>query len=165
VSEKVFPSGPWVGFYTYSGTHDKHRMDLGLTFASGRISGGGNDDIGPFIIAGRFDAANGECHWTKTYVGAHDVFYCGFRESKGIWGTWEILSDIRGGFHIWPRAHAEGEKEAASAEVSVPAFEVCARHTNIGECAFIWTVATPTPTVKVKERPGNPGHRDHSSLR
>jgi hypothetical protein len=62
------------------------------------------------------------------YVGEHDVFYCGFRESKGIWGMWEILSDIRGGFHIWPRAHAEGEEEAASAEeeVSVPAFEVYA---------------------------------------
>ena len=54
------------------------------------------------------------------------VFYCGFRESKGIWGTWEILSDIRGGFHIWPRAHSEGEEEASSAEVSVSAFEVYA---------------------------------------
>ena len=128
VSEKEFPSGPWVGFYTYSGAHDKHRMDLGLTFASGRISGGGNDDIGPFIIAGRFDAANGECHWTKTYVGAHDVFYCGFRENKSIWGTWEILSDARGGFHIWPRAHRAGNEEAVSAEEEVPvlAFEVYA---------------------------------------
>jgi hypothetical protein len=74
-------------------------MDLGLTFASGRISGEGNDDVGPFIIAGRFDSADKECHWTKTYVGAHDVFYRGFRESNGIWGTWEILSDARGGFH------------------------------------------------------------------
>ena len=126
MGDKDFPSGPWVGFYTYSGAHDKHRMDLGLTFASGRISGEGNDDVGPFIIGGRFDPANGECHWTKTYVGAHDVFYCGFRESKGIWGTWEILSDVRGGFHIWPRAQTEGNEEAVSAEeeVQVPAFEV-----------------------------------------
>lgn len=128
VSEKEFPSGPWVGFYTYSGVHDKHRMDLGLTFASGTISGEGNDDIGPFIIAGRFDAANGECHWTKTYVGAHDVSYCGFRESKGIWGTWEILSDARGGFHIWPRAQRAGNEEAESAEEEepVPVLEVYA---------------------------------------
>jgi hypothetical protein len=29
------------------------------------MSGEGNDDIGPFIIAGCFDAASGECHWTK----------------------------------------------------------------------------------------------------
>ena len=27
-----------------------------------------------------------ECDWTKTYVGARDVYYCGSREGKGIWG-------------------------------------------------------------------------------
>jgi len=91
VSESDFPSGPWVGFYTYSGAHDKHRMDLGLDFANGRVSGEGNDDVGAFVISGRFDSAKGECDWTKTYIGAHDVFYRGFREGKGIWGTWEIL--------------------------------------------------------------------------
>jgi hypothetical protein len=55
--------------------------------------------------------------------------YCGFRESgKGIWGTWEILSDVRGGFHIWPRAQRAGNEEAESAEeeVPVPVFEVYA---------------------------------------
>jgi len=128
VSEKDFPSGPWVGFYTYSGAHEKHRMDLGLTFANGTISGEGNDDIGPFIIAGRFDASSGECHWTKTYVGAHGVAYSGFREGQGIWGRWDILSDARGGFHIWPRAHRARYEEAQSAEeeLPVPALEVYA---------------------------------------
>jgi hypothetical protein len=68
-------------------------MDLGLDFANGRVSGEGNDVVGAFVISGRFDSAKGECDWTKTYIGAHDVFYRGFREGKGIWGTWEILRD------------------------------------------------------------------------
>ena len=61
-----------------------------LTFANGNMTGEGNDDVGRFLIKGRYDAPTKECHWTKTYVGAHDVFYRGFREGKGIWGTWEI---------------------------------------------------------------------------
>src|SRR5438067_5662595 len=92
MSEQNFPSGPWTGFFTYNHSPSKHRMDLTLTFSNGAISGDGADGIGLFIIAGRYDATAGECHWTKTYVGAHDVFYRGFRESKGIWGLWEIRS-------------------------------------------------------------------------
>src|SRR3954447_18536962 len=78
-------------------------MQLHLTFANGIVSGDGNDDIGRFFINGRYDSQAAECHWTKTYVGAHDVFYRGFREGKGIWGTWEIGNLAHGGFHIWPR--------------------------------------------------------------
>jgi hypothetical protein len=43
-----------------------------------------------------------ECHWTKTYVAKHDVFYRGFREGKGIYGKWEIKTKSHGGFNIWP---------------------------------------------------------------
>jgi hypothetical protein len=85
-------------------------MDLSLSFAQGSITGDGTDPIGPFIIRGRFDATSGECHWTKTYVGAHDVFYTGFREGKGIWGTWEIPGVWRGGFHIWPLGEENAEE-------------------------------------------------------
>jgi hypothetical protein len=121
-----FPSGPWVGFYLYSGRPDKHRMDLTLTFAHGTITGDGNDDIGPFLIRGRYDTRSRECYWTKTYIGAHDVYYRGFREGRGIWGTWEIELDARGGFHIWPRAHGESEAETETAEVELPADAVAA---------------------------------------
>ena len=38
----------------------------------------------------RYDVADGRCHWTKRYLGKHDVFYKGFNEGKGIWGVWEI---------------------------------------------------------------------------
>jgi hypothetical protein len=115
-----FPSGPWAGFYNYTGPEDRHRMDLHLTFADGRVTGEGNDDIGPFLIDGRFDAGSRECSWTKTYLGAHDVFYRGFGEGNGIWGTWEIPAWNKGGFHIWPRQSGNGEHEKLEREADAP---------------------------------------------
>ena len=95
-------------------------MDLQLTFANGNMSGDGMDDVGRFLIKGRYDAASHECYWTKSYLGAHDVFYRGFREGKGIWGTWEISIRFHGGFHIWPRRAGEGEAEAETAAAEEP---------------------------------------------
>lgn len=108
MSDAQFPSGPWTGFYTYS-PKDRHRMDLHLHFAGGKLTGEGRDDLGRFLIRGSYDAAALECSWTKTYPGSHDVFYRGFREGKGIWGTWEIGLLARGGFHIWPVGEGGGD--------------------------------------------------------
>ena len=110
-----FPSGPWTGFYNYGRSTRKHRMDLVLTFSNHTISGDGSDDIGRFFLAGRFDDSKVECYWTKTYIGAHDVYYRGFREGKGIWGLWELPSES-GGFHIWPQGQGEGDEDYESAE-------------------------------------------------
>ena len=120
MSDELFPSGPWTGFYNYQ-PGDRHRMDLHLTFVKGNISGDGSDDIGRFLIRGKYSAEDKECYWTKSYVGAHDVFYRGFREGKGIWGTWEIVIQCHGGFHIWPRGTAEGESERAAEPAPVEA--------------------------------------------
>jgi hypothetical protein len=120
VTHDMFPSGPWTGFYNYS-PKDKHRMDLDLTFVSGRMTGVGNDNVGRFKIQGYYDAASLECSWTKSYIGAHSVFYRGFREGKGIWGTWEITLQTHGGFHIWPKQAGEGEGENITAEKEQPA--------------------------------------------
>lgn len=119
MSDKLYPSGPWTGFYNYQ-PKDKHRMDLHLSFTNGKISGEGNDNVGAFIIRGQYHAESAECHWTKTYQGAHDVFYRGFREGKGIWGTWEIRQDSRGGFHIWPKDAADGESTNTTALAKRP---------------------------------------------
>ena len=110
MNSQSYPSGPWTGFYLQGRQRQKHRQDLKLEFGNRGITGGGRDDLGQFVIAGRYDAKNGECHWTKTYVGAHDVFYRGFREGKGIWGTWEIDSRWSGGFHIWPLGSGDGDE-------------------------------------------------------
>ena len=90
-------------------------MDLVLIFADHTVSGDGSDDIGQFVVTGRFSETNGECHWTKTYISGHDVYYRGFREGKGIWGLWELPNES-GGFHIWPLGQGEGEQDYESAE-------------------------------------------------
>ena len=95
-------------------------MDLHLEFANGIMTGEGNDDIGRFIIKGKYDEAAHESTFHKTYVAAHTVFYRGFREGKGIWGVWEIGIFARGGFHIWPVGSEAGEKESIAAEETKP---------------------------------------------
>jgi len=114
-----FPSGPWTGFYNYGCSTRKHRMDLVLTFADRTVSGDGSDDIGQFVVAGRFDGTNDECDWTKTYVGGHDVYYRGFRDGKGIWGLWELPRES-GGFHIWPLGQEESDQGHETAEEPAP---------------------------------------------
>ena len=84
-------------------------MDLVLTFADQTVSGDGSDDIDQFVVTGRFDGTNGECYWTKTYIGGHDVYYRGFSESKGIWELLELPLES-GGFHIWPLGQEEATR-------------------------------------------------------
>jgi hypothetical protein len=121
MNDATFPSGQWVGFYTYAAGSRRYLMDLILEFRNGVISGEGADGIGFFVIAGHYCAQGGECGWSKTYIGRHSVDYAGFREKKGIWGTWTIAG-TRGGFHIWPIGEGGfGEKlrEEAGEEVSI----------------------------------------------
>ena len=120
MDEDLFPSGPWTGFYNYTGPEDRHRMDLHLDFVNGRMTGDGTDNIGLFLIKGSYQTDSRECEWAKTYPGSHQVFYRGYREGNGIWGTWEIPPFSRGGFHIWPRRASDGEQEARTTEVERP---------------------------------------------
>ncbi|MBI3267709.1 MAG: hypothetical protein HYZ53_01705 [Planctomycetes bacterium] len=117
----LFPSGPWIGFYTYRSLSGRHRMSLALTFHQGVMRGDGSDDIGRFLIHGRYSAETLECRWTKTYPGSHDVAYRGFREGKGIWGTWQIPPSSHGGFLIWPRGVGSGESQVLEAEAPAEA--------------------------------------------
>src|ERR1019366_2710519 len=96
------------------------------------MSGDGVNDVGRFLIKGRYDAASRECYWTKSYLGAHDVFYRGFREGKGIWGTWEITIRNHGGFHIWPRQAGEGDTAAAEAASTAPLDAIAAQEIASG---------------------------------
>jgi hypothetical protein len=100
MAKAQFPSGPWVGFYTYHGHSQRALMDLNLRFRDGKIEGDGADGINTFVIAGWYDAQKLECGWQKIYP-THQVDYTGYREGKGIWGTWKIRKTT-GGFHIWP---------------------------------------------------------------
>jgi hypothetical protein len=121
-----FPSGPWTGFFLQKAIPGRHLMELSLTFRQGTMTGEGRDWVGQFLIRGRYTLEDGKCHWTKRYVGKHDVFYQGFNEGKGIWGTWEIPTvqdpEVRqGGFHIWPEGMPDPTGSHLTAEADLPA--------------------------------------------
>ncbi len=120
-----FPSGPWTGFFLQKAIPGRHLMELHLTFSAGVLTGEGRDWVGSFTIRGRYSIQDGRCHWTKHYLGRHDVFYQGFNEGKGIWGVWEIPSvpdpDVgQGGFHIWPEGMADPTQPQLTEEADLP---------------------------------------------
>jgi hypothetical protein len=119
-----FPSGPWTGYWLQYGY--KGMMELHLTFQQGALTGEGRDRVGPFVLRGRYELTDGKCYWTKKYLGQHDVFYQGYNEGKGIWGSWEITSmgffKDHGGFHIWPKGMAAAEGYELAEEADVPVF-------------------------------------------
>jgi len=119
-----FPSGPWTGFYLQRLIPGRHMMELRLTFRQGEMTGEGRDRVGKFVVKGRYELSDGRCHWTKRYVGKHDVFYNGFNEGKGIWGVWEIPSQSfpqKGGFHIWPEGVPDPSSPHLTEAADVPA--------------------------------------------
>jgi hypothetical protein len=113
-----FPSGPWTGFFLQPALPGRHWMELGLTFRQGTLSGEGRDWVGAFLIKGKYETDSGKCWWTKQYIGQHFIFYQGYNEGKGIWGTWEdpLSSTNRGGFHIWPEGMGDPTGGHALAE-------------------------------------------------
>jgi hypothetical protein len=59
MGKQLFSSGPWVRYYNYrSHLSGRHRMDLHITFANGGITRAGIDEVGQFIIRGRYDHLN-----------------------------------------------------------------------------------------------------------
>jgi hypothetical protein len=117
-----FPSGKWTGFFVQKHLRPgQHAMELHLRFLNGVIGGEGRDLVGEFTIRGRYELADGTCYWNKRYVNAHDVFYKGYNESKGIWGLWEIATDgLRGGFRIWPEGMSDPTKPTLHEELDEP---------------------------------------------
>ena len=117
-----FPSGRWVGFFIQQHRPPgKHETELHLTFSGGVLTGEGRDWVGKFVVRGRYDPADGRCHWIKQYVGKHVVFYEGFNEGEGIWGKWSISEGLHGGFHIWPDQLPDPTRRHLSEQAEVPA--------------------------------------------
>jgi hypothetical protein len=121
-----FPSGPWTGFFLQRQLPGRHLMELRLTFRLGQLTGEGRDLVGKFVLRGRYSTADGKCRWTKRYLGRHDVYYQGFNEGKGIWGTWEIPPEqnagqhYHGGFHIWPEGMTDPTQSHLVEEADLP---------------------------------------------
>jgi hypothetical protein len=117
-----FPSGPWKGFFLQPTLSGRHWMELSLTFRNGVLTGDGRDWVGAFLFRGRYELDSGKCWWTKQYIGKHSIFYQGYNEGKGIWGTWEWSENQgwRGGFHIWPKAMGDPSQQRLVEEVEEP---------------------------------------------
>jgi hypothetical protein len=123
-----FPSGPWTGFFLQKAIPGKHLMELRLQFRNGSVTGEGRDWVGAFIIRGRYSVDDGRVYWQKRYVAKHDVFYQGFGEDKGIWGTWEIPTVVdprlrTGGFHIWPEGMPDPTQPTLHEAADLPLVE------------------------------------------
>jgi len=115
------PSGPWKGYYTFSGTsHDVCTFSLEF-MADQTMRGDGIDDVGRYTIAGIF--APSRIAFSKKYVArsqnvagvvsygnkGHVVEYrgelAGDSLGHGFRGDWTIrdtLGNHDGRFHIWP---------------------------------------------------------------
>src|SRR5262249_53612540 len=135
-----FPSGPWTGYFLQPAVPGRHMMELLLTFSKGQLTGEGRDRFGVFILRGQYFLADGKCHWTKRYIGKHDVFYQGFNEGKGIWGVWEIAATQeyggqRGGVHIWPQGMSDPSRShlTEEAELPIPAKEGAESEKRVAE--------------------------------
>ena len=124
-----FPSGPWTGFWLQRCYAGRQWMSLWLTFADGRITGDGEDRVGPFLMAGTYDLRTGKCSIVKAYKGAHTLSYEGANAGDGlwIWGVWRMPVFDRGGFHMWPADQEDptapklrAAKEAPEPENFVP---------------------------------------------
>jgi hypothetical protein len=125
-TDQRFPSGRWVGFWLQKEVPPgKFPTEVHLTFRAGKLTGEGRDKVGKFTFEGSYDLQSGRCRWIKRYAGKHAVFYQGFNEGKGIWGTWDIplgpqYGSLRGGFHIWPEGMPDPTLEHLSAEADLP---------------------------------------------
>ena len=132
-TDSRFPSGPWVGFFVQKFPPlGRQMMEMRLTFRNGELQGEGRDVVGAFFMTGGYSVADGRCHWMKRYLGRHDVFYEGFNEGKGIWGTWEIppgpyMPTLHGGFHIWPEGMTDPSEPELSTSTFVPVEEESVR--------------------------------------
>jgi hypothetical protein len=102
-----FPSGGWRGYFVQPGVAGRSYMDLQLTFYDGRLHGTGSDWVGNFIILGRYQTTDGDCWWTKRYIGKHDVFYRGSNQNRVISGQWQLPPLMTGEFRIWPASQAD----------------------------------------------------------
>jgi hypothetical protein len=151
-----FPSGPWTGFFLMEHWPGRHQMELHLSFRQGVMTGEGRDRIGPFLIRGKYNLDDGKCHWTKRYIGRHDVAYQGFNEGKGIWGLWEIPPSSKGGFHIWPEGMSDPTTphmaEAIDAPAEAPAVPELAPELEVGVGVGAG-VAEPEPVGASAESP------------
>jgi hypothetical protein len=117
-SHPHFPSGEWEGFFLDSRIRGKGEMNILLHFQDGVVTGRGTDPVGGFSFRGHYNAEGLICVMTKSYT-THEVLYDGRADENGIWGTWSLLRNTSGGFHIWPKKKEGEEHQVEEVEALV----------------------------------------------
>ncbi|CDW75855.1 UNKNOWN [Stylonychia lemnae] len=87
----------WSGFWIMAA--DKGEMNFErLHIAKEIVYGKGNDQIGDFIIFGKYEYSNGKMKFRKQYIGKHFVTYIGVISNQGktVKGDWKIKSQNKG---------------------------------------------------------------------
>ena len=115
-----FPSGRWLG-WSECADHGRITLRWNLSFVSGRISGSTYERDRLVRISGTYEPEKLECLISQHYTPADLDAFRGFREGKGIWGTWKCSAmGCTGGFLIWPYREDEGAGEASLSEEPIP---------------------------------------------
>jgi hypothetical protein len=101
----MYPSGQWEGFWVQEAWGRQAMTPFFLRFEDGRITGTGEDIIGPFTFFGEYDEKTFQVLLVKQYSGRHkhQVLYVGQPDGEGsIQGTWKIGEYHKGPFLIRP---------------------------------------------------------------
>jgi hypothetical protein len=100
-SSSGFKSGRWLGSYHQFEMDHPQILDVG--FESGEMVGAGADEIGPFLIAGRYNETTAAADWLKHYIGRHTVVYSGRLTGATLSGQWTLRDDrslLNGSFSL-----------------------------------------------------------------
>jgi len=91
-SSSRFKSGRWTGSYRQFEMDHPQLLEVG--FEKGLMVGTGADQIGLFLIAGRYDEATATAEWLKHYIGRHTVLYSGRLSGTTLSGSWTIRTSV-----------------------------------------------------------------------
>jgi hypothetical protein len=100
-SFEVVEKATWGGHYVQNATHFPTSMKLSI-LSTGRIEGSGRDDVGEYLISGRFlenGTITGPFLFTKKYE-THAISYDGVRQGSVMTGTYQSPGTGRDAFML-----------------------------------------------------------------
>jgi hypothetical protein len=71
-----------------------HPQLLDVDFENGVMLGTGADQVGLFLIAGRYNDATATAEWLKHYIGRHTVLYSGRLSGTTLSGAWTLHTEL-----------------------------------------------------------------------
>ena len=127
----------WSGRFWQNGKETEMSFNHMIMDQDGKIQGNGNDEFGKFDLTG-VAANSGHVEIIKKYVGAHQVFYDGQMNEKGlIIGTWATEAGAEGSFELKVEETKPQNGSAKDSGESIPLnFDLCMRGDNVFGAGF-----------------------------